>query len=73
MGKFLFESFKKEFKNLKIKDLGFDSDNDKYEIIIKIIYIKQLSYIKEKIKKILSKKIKNNGFSEVLINIDIDP
>ena len=73
MGKFLFESFKKEFKNLKIKDLGFDSDNDKYEIIIKIIYIKQLNYIKEKIKKILSKKIKNNGFSEVLINIDIDP
>ncbi len=73
MGKFLFESLKKEFKNLKIKDLGFDSHNDKYEIIIKIIYIKQLSYIKEKIKKFLSKKIKNNGFSEVLINIDIDP
>ena len=73
LGKFLFESFKKEFKNLKIKDIGFDSDNDKYEIIIKIIYLKQLGYIKEKIKKILSKKIKNNGYSEVLINIDIDP
>ena len=73
MGKFLFENIKKDFKNLNVKDIGFDSNDDKYEIIIKITYTKSLSSIKEKIKKFLSKKIKNNGFSEILINIDIDP
>ena len=73
MGKFLFENIKKDFKNLNVKDIGFDSNDDKYEIIIKITDTKPLSSIKEKIKKFLSKKIKNNGFSEILINIDIDP
>ena len=73
MGKFLFENIKKDFKNLNVKDIGFDSNDDKYEIIIKITDSKPLSSIKEKIKKFLSKKIKNNGFSEILINIDIDP
>ena len=63
----------KDFKNLNVKDIGFDSNDDKYEIIIKITDTKPLSSIKEKIKKFLSKKIKNNGFSEILINIDIDP
>ena len=73
MGKFLFENIKKDFKNLNVKDIGFDSNDDKYEIIIKITDTKPLSSIKEKIKKFLNKKIKNNGFSEILINIDIDP
>ena len=36
MGKFLFENIKKDFKNLNVKDIGFDSNDDKYEIIIKI-------------------------------------
>tara|TARA_B100001564_G_scaffold120964_1_gene100904 strand:- start:75 stop:1775 length:1701 start_codon:yes stop_codon:yes gene_type:complete len=73
LGSSLFQDLVKKFNDLEISDIGISSDGKKYDIIIKLIEINNLKIKKQKLYSFLKKIKMNKKFTDVLINIDIDP